>query len=308
MASSWPHFGETAALLAAFIFAWTSVFFTTAGQRLGVTVVNLLRLPGAAVCLSVTHFGLTGRFWPAGMATGDQVWIGLSGVIGLALGDSALFRAFTKIGPRRSMTVMALAPAVTAVAAWAALGERLGAQALLGIAVVIAGVMTAARGRDPGGGRFRDLPRDLLRAGLLLALVGAVCQGLGVVLAKLGMGAREAGVDPLGATLVRVAWAAAGYWIVVLPQQKLGALRERLRDRRGVGALAVAILLGPFFSVWVSLIAVKHTEAGVAQALLGMVPIFVLLPSWLVYRDRPSGLALIGVMLAVAGGVLLFLR
>ena len=81
-----PHFGETMALTAAMIFAWTSLFFTTAGRRLGVTTVNLLRLPGAVLCLGISHYVLTGRPWPADLAPVDQLWIGLSGVIGLANG------------------------------------------------------------------------------------------------------------------------------------------------------------------------------------------------------------------------------
>ena len=57
-----------------------------------------------------------------------------------------------------------------------------------------------------------------------------------------------------------------------------------------------------------SLVAIRHTEAGVAQVLLGMVPIFVVLPSWLVYRDRPTPRILLGIAVAVAGSGLLFLR
>jgi hypothetical protein len=69
------------ALLAALIFSWTSIFFTTAGQRLGVTTVNLLRLPGAALCLGTMHLVLYGTIWPAGLALPDQIWIGLSGIV-----------------------------------------------------------------------------------------------------------------------------------------------------------------------------------------------------------------------------------
>jgi drug/metabolite transporter (DMT)-like permease len=308
VATAIPHYGESAALLAAFVFAWTSVLFTAAGHRLGVGLVNLLRLPGAVLCLGLTHLILTGRVWPAGLGPAAQAWIGLSGVVGLAVGDSALFRSFTLVGPRRGMTVMSLAPVFTVVVAWALAGERLGSQALLGIGVVIAGVMLATRSRDPGGGRFRGLPAPVLRAGILLALVGAACQGLGSAFAKLGMGPGGRGIEPLGATLVRLVWATVAYWLVMLPRQDWGSVRDRLRDRRGVAVLAAAVLMGPFLSVWISLVAIKHTEAGVAQVLLGMVPIFVLLPSWIVYRDRPSPRALLGVVVAIAGGALLFLR
>ena len=138
--------------------------------------------------------------------------------------------------------------------------------------------------------------------------MGAICQGLGSAFAKLGMGPGGGGVDPLGATLVRLVWATVAYWVLVLPRQDRHELRRRLRDRRGLAALAVAVVLGPFLSVWISLVAIKHTEAGVAQVLLGMVPIFVLLPSWVVYRDQASPRSLLGVAIAIAGGALLFLR
>ena len=298
------------ALLAAFIFSWTSVFFTTAGRRLGVTVVNLFRLPGAAICLAVTHRLVTGTWWPTDLPLQDHFWIALSGVVSLAIGDSALFKAFTLIGPRRSMTMMALAPVFTVIVAWSVLGERLALWALLGIVLIIGGVVTANSART-GTGTFGTLSKQVFRLGILLALVGSLGQGLGSVFAKMGMMGTMSGgtgLDPLGATLLRVFWATVCYWVVVLPRQNFADIRQRLQDRRGVGALGVAILMGPFISVWVSLIAIRNTDAGIAQVLLGMVPIFVVLPAWLVYRDRPTVLSLAGIVAAVVGGALLFLR
>ncbi len=304
------HYGEIMALLAAFIFSWTSIFFTTAGRRLGVTIVNLFRLPGAALCLTVTHRVVTGTWWPADVALQDQLWIGLSGVVGLAIGDSALFKAFTLIGPRRSMTMMALAPVFTVIVAWSVLGERLALWALLGITLIIGGVITANSART-GTGTFGTLEKSVFRLGIMLALVGSLGQGLGSVLAKMGMMGTTTGgtgLDPLGATLIRIFWATVCYWLVVLPRQNLADIRRRLQDRRGVGALVVAILMGPYISVWVSLVAIRNTDAGIAQVLLGMVPIFVVIPAWLVYRDRPSILSMAGIVAAVIGGALLFLR
>lgn len=299
------------ALTAAIIFSWTSVLFTTAGRRLGVILVNLLRLPGAALCLALAHLSLTGHLWPQNLATADQFWIGLSGIVGLAIGDSALFRAFVSIGPRRSMTMMALAPVFTVIIAWSVLDEHLGPWALIGILTVIAGVMIASLGRETGSGEFGSIPRKVLRTGLLLALLASVGQGLGSVFAKMGMSgstAGSAGVDPLGATLIRLCWASLAYWIVVLPKQDIPAMINKLKDRRGSAALVGAILMGPFISVWISLIAIKNTEAGIAQVLLGMVPIFVVAPAWIVYRDRPTMISILGIVVAVGGGALIFLR
>ncbi len=102
-------------------------------------------------------------------------------------------------------------------------------------------------------------------------------------------------VDPLSATFVRMVFAWAAYWLVVVPRHRPRALFGPLRDRRGSRSLALATFLGPFLSVYISIVAIRHAEAGVAQVLLGTVPIFVLAPAWLVYRDRPSPLALVGV-------------
>ncbi len=307
MQTPFLHYGETMAIIAAIIFSWTSVLFTLAGQRLGVTLVNLLRLPGAALCLALTHLALTGHLWPQNLALMDQFWLGMSGIVGLAIGDSALFRAFIIIGPRRSMTMMALAPVFTVIIAWSTLGEHLGPWALVGIVVVIIGVMIASMGRGNGSGQFGSLSQKVLRTGLLLALIASMGQGLGSVFAKMGM-TGVADVNPLGATLIRLCWASIAYWVVVLPRQNIPELSRKLRDRIGSTALVGAILLGPFISVWISVVAIKNTEAGIAQVLLGMVPIFVVAPAWLIYRDRPTPLSLLGIVVAVAGGALLFLR
>jgi drug/metabolite transporter (DMT)-like permease len=302
--TSWSHYGEAMAILAAWIFAFTSILFTIAGQRLSVTMVNLFRVVGGALCLSATHRVLFGSFWPEGLALGDQVWIGLSGIAGLAIGDSALFSAFTRIGPRRSMMLMATAPVFTVITAWFLLAEHLGTRDLLTIALIICGVLLAVSGREKHTGAWGGLSTRQLRTGYLLGLAAAAGQGLGSTFVKLGM---TGGVDPLGATLVRMVWAMAVLWVFVAPRRSTAERWHRLADRRGLLALGGAILLGPFISVWISIIAIKHASTGIAQAFLGTVPIWVILPSWIFYRDRPSVVTLLGVLVAVGGGALLFL-
>ena len=302
-----PHFGEIMALTAALIFAWTSIFFTTAGRRLGVTTLNLMRLLGGTVLLGATHLILFGRLWPEAPLE-SILWIGASGIVGLAIGDSALFRAFTLIGPRRGMLAMATAPVFTVVVAWLLLDEALGWRALLGIVVIMGGVMLAVTGKDPGGGDFAHPERRVLVRGYLLGMVAAVGQGFGSAFVKMGMAGGAVEVDPLSATFVRMVFAWAAYWLVVVPRHDLRALLRPLRDLKGSLNLGLATFLGPYVSVYISILAIRHAEAGVAQVLLGAVPIFVLAPAWLVYRDRPSPMALVGVVVAVAGGALLFLR
>lgn len=296
--------GEAMAVAVALMWAWGATLFTAAGRRAGAAAVNFARLPLAVALLGVAHLLLAGRLWPTGLDATAHAWLVASGVIGLTLGDSLLFYSFTVVGPRRAMAMYATAPLFTAATAWSLLGERLGPPALAGMALIVGGVMLAALGRDEGGGPFRALAPALRRRGLLAALAGGVCQGLGATCAKLGM----VTLSPLSATLVRMAWGAVAMTLLVLWRGEIRASSARFRDRRALAPLLGAVVLGPFLGVWGSLHAFKHADAGVAMALIGTTPITIMLPSWLVYRDRPSRHGLLGAVAAVAGGALLFLR
>jgi drug/metabolite transporter (DMT)-like permease len=65
---------------------------------------------------------------------------------------------------------------------------------------------------------------------------------------------------------------------------------------------------GPFLGVWMSLVAVKHTEAGVAMAIMSIVPVLVI--PWVIifFKEKVSLRAVLGAVLAVCGVFILFLH
>ena len=68
-----------------------------------------------------------------------------------------------------------------------------------------------------------------------------------------------------------------------------------------------AILLGPFFGVSLSLMAVGMTNTGIAQTLMSLTPILILWPSRLMFGTKVSMQELVGAIIAVAGASLFFL-
>ena len=95
--------GELAALFTSVAWSFTSLQFTLAGRRVGSAVVNRTRLLIAFIFLSLTHLLLTGALWPQSAAPARWFWLGISGIIGLVLGDACLFQSYVLIGPRLSL-------------------------------------------------------------------------------------------------------------------------------------------------------------------------------------------------------------
>lgn len=299
------HLGELLAVGAALLWAFGATLFGMAGRRSSALLVNAIRLPCGALLLWLTWVITTGTLWPVGLTFEHHLWLGLSGVFGLAIGDSFYYKGIMLAGPRRASLMLAVTPVGASLLAWPVLGETLDWLAVTGIAVVIAGLTLSVLGKDRGAGEHRDLPRRQVLRGLGAALVCAVATSIGNVLAKLGM---PGDTPPLAATLVRGLWAVAAMTLFVAGRPSILNDLPRLRDRRVWHPLSVAVVIGPFIGMWVAVSALKYAEAGVASVLMNTVPVTVLLPAWLFHRDKPSPTSLAGVGVALAGGALLFLR
>src|SRR3990172_10242213 len=114
-----PFAGELAALGTSVLFSIGATFFTLSSRQVGSAVVNRTRLLAATVILMVAHVFIFGGVLPW-LATPDQwFWFSLSGIIGLSLGDVALFQAFVQLGTRLTMLVFSLSPVLAAFMGWA---------------------------------------------------------------------------------------------------------------------------------------------------------------------------------------------
>ncbi len=313
---TFPYTGHVAGLATSVLWTGTSVFFTAASRRLGPVAVNVFRIMLAILLLGVTHRLLFDRWIP--QATGGQVlYLAASGVIGLSIGDQALFGALMAIGPRLATLVMTTAPLFAAFFGWWTLGERLSWIAWGGVVLTIAGVawvvLERQRVRSP-----MELEGHRLR-GVLLALLAAACQGGGLLLSKKGMGhgwlPQEQHIEPQAATLIRMTFAGAGVlpilWIHQWRERSARAAGARPKARpgrrtAGYAFAAAGAVFGPFLGVWMSLVASDRAPVGVAQTLCSLTPIFLApLAAWL-YKERISPRAVLGAIVAVGGASLLF--
>jgi drug/metabolite transporter (DMT)-like permease len=97
-------------------------------------------------------------------------------------------------------------------------------------------------------------------------------------------------------------------WGWTLFEGQAGATLAALRRHpRALYLLAVGALIGPVIGVSASLLAVQHTEVGVASTLMALPPVIVLPVSYYVFKEKVGWQAVAGTLLAIAGVAVLFL-
>lgn len=288
--------GEFAALATAVLWSVTSVAFTLAGRRIGSEVVNRVRLLFAAALLAVAHLVLYGSLLPIQPGLDRWFWLGLSGLVGLVVGDGCLFQAFLLIGARRSMLLMTLVPVVSALLAWAWFGEMLIPLQIVAILVTMGGVAWVVSEGDGETPSARD--RREVVVGVLFGIGGAAGQAVGLILSKQGM----VGAFPsLSATLMRMFASAVVIWLLALVRGQAGAAYKSLQDRQAWLPLMAGIVTGPVLGVWLSMVAVQHAHVGIASTLMSLSPIALLPLSRWVFSEKITSRAVIGTLVALLG-------
>ncbi len=294
------YLGELAALATSLSFSFGSSAFTIAGRRVGSLVVNRIRLVFAVIFLSITHWVMLGSLIPFNAAPERWFWFGLSGIVGLVVGDIFLFQSFVLVGPRIAMLMMSLAPIFAALQAWAFLGESLRSGQILGILITLMGIMWVV----VDGKRINGGARDYKR-GIIFGLGAAIGQASGLVLAKRGFGGD---FSPISANLIRMLSAMVVLWIITLLQRQFKSTLQTLsNDKKGVLLTGAGAFFGPFLGVTLSLFAIQHIEVGVASTLTSLPPIFLLPISYFFFKEKFGWGSIAGTFLAMAGVALLFL-
>ncbi|MBA3868739.1 MAG: DMT family transporter [Chloroflexota bacterium] len=304
-----PLVGELAALATSLCFSLSSIVFTFSGRELGSILVNRTRLLIAILLVMLLHLLLYGQLLPINAGNERWFWLGLSGFVGLALGDGFLFQAFILIGPRLSMLMMALAPVLGAIMAWIFLGENLSLTAIVGIIVTVGGILivVAERREDSSANaETKAIPTNRRRyvIGLLCGLGGGLGQAGGLILSKLGL---VGGFPALSGNLIRLIVAGVIIWILAIANRQLiSSYRDLKAHPRALLFVTGGTILGPVLGVWLSLVAVQNADVGIVSTLSSLMPIFLIPISYFVYGERITRQAVFGTVVAIVGMILLF--
>lgn len=289
------HIGEFAGLGVSVCWTMSALFFEKAGHKIGSLSVNFIRLVLAIVFLGITTFFSRGLFFPTD-ATGYQwFWLGLSGFIGFFLGDMLLFQSYMVIGSRTAALIMSLAPMLTAVIGWFFLDEILSTQNIIAIIISISGIILAISNRK--------MKLNIPFKGFLLAFGGALGQAVGLILSKKGMGH----YDPVAATQIRALFGLVSFGILITILGRWNRLAQAVTHSSAMKSVTVGSFFGPFVGVSLGLFAIQQTQTGIASTLMGLVPIFIIVPSAIMFKEKIRPQQVIGAIISIAGATLFFI-
>ena len=244
------------------------------------------------------------------MLTWQQALIlAASGFIGIFFGDTMLFAALGRLGPRRNALIFATNAPMTALLAVMVGKDQIGPWEWLGILLVLVGVMIAiVYGKRRDQLHTWEEVRGPLWVGVGFALLAALGQALGLVISDFVIDVAPEEKPPvLLVALIRVGIAAVA--LNALAMAGLQAMQPKGPISRRNFQLAVlsgfwGMGLGMTLLVWAQSLG---SEVGLISALSQTTPVWILPLIWIWTRQRPAAQAFGGAGLAVAGVFLIYL-
>jgi len=222
----------------------------------------------------------------------------LSGILGIAVGDTLFFKSLNIVGAGLSQIVsLAYSPFVI-LFTFTLLGERLTAWDLVGAVLILLGILlTTTREHDHG------LTKHDLRMGVGLATFAVAMNALGITIAKPVLDRSPV----LWATGVRLLGGIAALMLLTAFSPRHRRLWRTLRPSRSWRIAVPAAFMGAYLAMFVWVAGMKFTQASTASILNQTSAIFVLPMAALILHERITARKLAAVGLAILGVVLVTL-
>lgn len=304
--------GELIALVTTLCWSLGIFPFTEAAKRIGAAPVNQYRLLLAWILISVILFFTNSLSIIDLFSTPHlyhYVFLGASGIIGFTLGDYCSFRSFTLLGPKLGSLYTTFAPGAALSMGFLVLGEEINLIGILGIAITIGGViwLTLSK-KDTAAAEKAGFRRD--KTGIILGIIGALCQGTGLVLSKYGMDYYADKIPTMHAVWIRLLFAFAAAFLSSLLIGKLVSNSKPVftNKNNAFPYMVLGTFLGPICGVSCSLLAIQKIEVAVAQTIFALLPIVVLPVNLLVYKEKITLQSVFACLIAILGVLILIWR
>jgi drug/metabolite transporter (DMT)-like permease len=291
--------GEIAALAAALSWTINGMIIGDVGSNLKANTINLIRLSFGLIYLSMFTLFTSGVIFPFHASTSSFLYLGISGIIGFAIGDFFFISTIMTIGPRFGMLMLSTSPILTAILDYILFGVKLSLVGYLGILLTIVGIAIVVLSQRDNG---KVLDKKILIKGLLFGILAATGQSVGTIFSKMGVSS----IGAIQATQLRIVGGLLAMFVIHLFTKNKDNLFSAIKNKSVISKMSIAGFLGPALGVWFSLLALQHTSAGVAATLTSTMPIMILPFSIFYYKEKIGIVEILGTVMSIVGIGILF--
>lgn len=291
---------ELAALGAALCWALTGIISPIPAAHLGTIGFNRIRLSAMFVIIGI-YVWFAGTIGTIPMEKMAEVM--LSGLIGIFLGDTALFATLNRLGPRRTSMLFSLNAPISAVLGYFFLAEILNTSEILGICIVTTGVIIAIMfGKRRDQNHNWESVKGPLWIGVATGLLAATGQSVGSLIVSPIL---SDGADAIAVSCVRIGIAA--FFLQIIGALPIAGVK--LQNPLNLRITSIAVLsafIGMGVGMTLLLFALSGGEVGIISTLSSTTPALLLPILWITTRERPAAMAWVGALLVVIGSSLIF--
>ncbi|MFV0576825.1 MAG: DMT family transporter [Vibrio sp.] len=268
--------GEIAAISAAFVWAVSTWLYSQTSHHFSALQMNVIKgVVASSMMLIVMPFLPMPELHISSQYVGV---LAISGVIGIAIGDSAYFAALKRIGPNKTLLLESLAPPLSGILALIMLGSVIGLRSWLGIIITtLAVTFTLFQAK----GSAETQAQTVSKSGIGFGLLASFCQAFGVVISHYALVAGD--LPPLLGALIRLSIGVISLMLVIgfIEKKPFSAIIQGAKGlaSKHVKILLGAIFFGTFIALWLQQIALKLANPAIAQTLMSISPLFILLIS-----------------------------
>ncbi|MDN3696376.1 DMT family transporter [Vibrio cortegadensis] len=285
---------EWLALAAAFLWAISSLLSVSPARHLGTFAYSRWRMGCTALILSSMAFATGG--WSS-VEPHLITPMMLSGLIGIFIGDTALFACLNRMGPRQAGLLFSCHAVFSAILGYFLFSETMQGTELVGAVLVFLGVITAIFFGKKANTHELESIKGKIWVGVGLGLTAAICQALGGIIAKPVM---QTSIDPVAASAIRMITAFLAHSLFRLSGAKLARPINPMTGKM-LGITALNGFLAMAVGMTLILYALQEGNVGMVALLSSTTPIMLLPLLWVYTKKRPNRYAWCGAILAVVG-------
>ncbi|MGB3342107.1 MAG: DMT family transporter [bacterium] len=294
MTSSIPYFGEALSLLSAGLWALAVIFFRKSGEKVHPLALNTFKNLMAFILFIPTIWIFRETLlYPAPLNT--YLLLILSGVVGIAIGDSLLFASLNKLGAGLTGIVVCMYSPFIICLSVLFLGETLTIWQILGAILIIAAVMIATIEKQK-----RIFDKKQLLIGILFGILASAGMAVGVLIMKPIINETPL----LWATEIRLLGGiiALGFLFLFYPRRRL--LTDSLLTTNKWPYTISGSLIGAYLAMAVWLGGMKYTQASVASALNQTSTIFIFIFAGIILKEPLNLKHVVSIIVAFTGTLL----